>query len=246
MDRTIIIIAVAAALAVGAFFLLMPKGGGGSDVAGADWAFTADEALVIGGYGDNFAYDGTNVRGIPGSARVVLDTDADEGTITATLRTNSDSGPVVMADGTPLTGRIELVMKVGQQGTRFQEFVDLHGDTGNEAPVMPKIFNYLAGWGPTDVYVNGELQYEDLVGHIMFSERSRRSDGSIRRGDEVYSPMLEDKTGFTDAGDTEFHFVAHTTEPDPDNFPPHTIWLHLNFQDVEVQQAPRMGQIPSN
>jgi len=104
MDRTIIIIAVAAALAVGAFFLLMPKGGDGGELAGADWAFTADEALVIGGYGDNFAYDGTNVRSIPGSAQVVLDTDGDQGTITATLRTNSGSGPVVMADGTPLAG----------------------------------------------------------------------------------------------------------------------------------------------
>jgi hypothetical protein len=55
---------------------------------------------------------------------------------------------------------------------------------------------------------------------------------------------VKDKTGFTDPNETEFHFVAHTSEPDQDNFPPHTAWIHLHFSDVEVQSKPEGVQIP--
>ena len=243
MDKTLIIVLVAVvAAALGAFFFFTQSSGGGATpaLAGVDWQLTADDALIIGGYGNNFAYDGTNVRPVSGSAEVQLDIDAPKGMIEATVRTDGTSGPIVMSNGKPLSGTIKLVMKVGQKGTRFQEFKDLHGDSGNEAPVMPLIFNDLAGWGPTDVYVNDKLVYENLGGHIMFTEKARRADGTIRRDDgTIYSPMLEDKTGFTDPNATEFHFVAHNTEPDPDNFPPHSTWIHLVFQHVDVQKMPR-------
>lgn len=257
MERIIIVLVAVLAVALGAvFFLTQVHSGGGSEASApvevetstpveviasvANWELTADNGFIIGGYGDNFAYDGTNVRLIQGSSQLSLNTDTNEGTIEANIVTTDESGPIVMAKDTPLTGNIRLVMKVGQEGTRFMEFKDLHGDTGNEAPVMPDLFNYLAGWGPTDVYVDGELVYENLGGHIMFSQKARRTDGTIRNGDQIYSPMLEDKkTGFVDADALEFHFVAHTTEPDSDNFPPHTVWIHLVFQDVNVKTQPQ-------
>ena len=31
---------------------------------------------------------------------------------------------------------------------------------------------------------------------------------------------------------TKFHFVAHTMQPDQNNFPPHTAWIHLHFSIV--------------
>jgi len=243
MGRLIIVLAALVAVALGAvYFLIQPHDGGqtANTNAAYDWEFNADNALIVGGYGNNFAYDGTNVRHIPGSATVKLTTATGEGVIEASVTTDDESGPIVMADGMPLSGNIKLVMKLGQGGTRFQEFKDLHGDTGNEAPVMPKLFNYWAGWGPTDVYVDGKLVYENLGGHVMYSEKARRANGTISRDDgTIYSPMLEDKTGFTDPNATEFHFVAHTMEPDPNNFPPHSMWIHLVFQDVKLQKAPK-------
>lgn len=245
MERIIIVLVAVVAVALGAvFFLTQVRSDGGSEVSApveatasaANWEFTADNGFIVGGYGNNFTYDGSNARRIQGAARVSVNTDTNEGIIEANVVTTDESGPIVMAKDTPLTGNIRLVMKVGQAGSRFQEFENLHGDTGNEAPVMPEIFTYLAGWGPTDVYVDGKLVYENLGGHTMFSQKTRRADGTIRNGDQIYSPMLEDKkTGFVDPNATEFHFVAHTMEPDPGNFPPHTVWIHLVFQDVNVK-----------
>ncbi len=81
--------------------------------------------------------------------------------------------------------------------------------------------------------------------HTMFSEQARGADGKIVNDEgDVYSPRLADKTGFTDPGETEFHYVAHTTEPDSENFPPHTAWIHLHFSDVEVLQKPAEIDIP--
>ena len=60
----------------------------------------------------------------------------------------------------------------------------------------------------------------------MFSEQARGPDGSIKNGSGVlYSPMAQVKTGFVSPNETEFHFVAHTMQPDQTNFPPHTAWV---------------------
>lgn len=31
----------------------------------------------------------------------------------------------------------------------------------------------------------------------------------------------------------ELHFTAHSDVEDPNNFPPHSVWIHLNFGTVE-------------
>jgi hypothetical protein len=236
--RELLVIALAVVAVAAAVFLLMPRGSG--EPEGLDWVLTATEARIIGGYGDNFAYGGENVRPIEGRAVLKVDTDTNEGTVEAVIRAAPESGPIVMARGEPLAGEIRLVWKADASKARYDEFVYLHGDTGNGAPVMPKLFNYLAGWAPIDVYVNGRLKYKDLAGHLMFSEGSRRPDGTIRKDDgTIYSPKLKAEGGFTDPNRTEFHLVAHTTEPDPENFPPHTIWIHLHFNKVIVEQAKR-------
>ena len=52
-----------------------------------------------------------------------------------------------------------------------------------------------------------------------------------------------DLTGFVNANETEFHFVAHTTQPDQNNFPPHTAWIHLHFSNVRVLEKPDCVQM---
>lgn len=236
MSRTLILIAAGVALL--ASLLLLTRGPGLGSRSSYDWELLATEGRIIGGYGDNFAYDGENVRTIGGQAVLRIDTNAQEGIVEAQIFTTPESGPIVMAKDSSLEGELRLVMKIGAPGTRLAEYIYLHGDSGNEAPVMPKLFNYLAGWAPLDVYTNGKLVYEGLAGHFMFSEGSRRPDGTIRKDDGTfYSPKLKAERGFTDPERTEFHLVAHTTEPDPNNFPPHTVWIHLHFNNVVVEKA---------
>ena len=148
------------------------------------WKLEAADGLLIGGYGDNFSYNGKKVVRIGGSA----------------------------------------------------DFVYLHGDTGQEAPVMPKVKTYLASWGPVDVFVNGELVYDNLAGHMMYTEGSR--DGktyAIYNKDKsgFFSPMNPSDGSIANPDAKELHFVAHTVGPDKGNFPPHTVWIHLNFQNVK-------------
>ena len=79
----------------------------------------------------------------------------------------------------------------------------------------------------------------------MSGEQARGPNGRIENAaGEVYSPMAQNKAGFTDRDATEFHYVAHTTQPDQGNFPPHTGWIHLLFSEVTVVQKPGGVSIP--
>jgi hypothetical protein len=249
-------LAVAFGLFGGLDVLTQAQMGGGEP--NRHWILKAQRPVIIGGYGDNFAYDGTNVRPLQGTLTLDIDATAKTGRVVAQIQTTPESGPLFVSKSVTLEngikkvtheyleGEIRLEMTI-DDASRLMEFVWLHGNTGNEAPVMPDLFNFLAGWAPIDVYVNGELAYEGLAGHFMYSEQARREDYTIRRDDgTIYSPKLEDKSRFTVPGGREFHLVAHSTTPDPDNFPPHTEWIHLTFFDVFAQKVPMGADVSTN
>lgn len=212
------------------------------------WRIEASDVRIIGGYGDNFAYDGENVRPLRGSASMTLNTEAGTGELEINLRTTPESGAIRFSDDQSWEGEIRIVQRLdtGQMDmARIQEEAWLHGDTGNEAPVMPRLFNYFATWGPSTIYVNGEEVVPMIGSHTMLSEQARNDAGRIVNAEgQVYSPMARDKTGFTDPQETEFHYVAHTSEPDQENFPPHTAWIHLHFGDVTVVEKPADVEMP--
>ncbi len=216
--------------------------------AGHIWKIRATDARIIGGYGDNFAYDGENVRPVTGWAEMTVDAANGRAELTIELETTEASGPIRYSRDEGWSGKIRIVQKFDTSNmdkARIVEEIALHGDTGNEAPVMPNIYSYFATWGPAQIWVNGEEVVPMVGSHTMFSERARSSSGKVvNASGDVYSPMSTVKNGFTDPEKTEFHFVAHTTQPDPDNFPPHTAWIHLNFSSVELQEQPDDVEIP--
>lgn len=209
------------------------------------WYLKATNPLLIGGYGDNFSYDGSRVVPLKGSAEVVLDAKRNTGDMSVTIQ-----GTIKPEKGKVYTGEIKLVYSIAEEGPAFWEggvadFVYLHGDTGQGPPVMPKVRTFLGAWGLADVYVNGELVYEGLDGHMMYTERSRDPETrAIYNRDRTgfYSP--KDPANYSIAGplDKEIHFVAHDTVADPQNFPPHSVWIHLNFEEVfDLTYAARCG-----
>ena len=221
----------------------------GSDtVLAHKWRIRATGARIVGGYGDNFAYDGENVRALDGHAEMTLDAAEGKAELVIELETTASSGPIRFSSGDAWSGEIRIVQRIDtnqMEMARIAEQIELHGDTGNEAPVMPNIFSYFATWGPAKIWVNGQEVIPTIGSHTMFSERARGCDGGIVNGSgEVYSPMIGDKTGFADREDAEFHFVAHTTQPDNNNFPPHTGWIHLNFSTIVVEEHPDYVEIP--
>ena len=238
--------------AVAAGMAFMPGAGDADRTRGGiepgQWHIEASDVRIIGGYGDNFAYDGSNVRDLEGSAEMRLDTESGTGELEIHLRTTEASGPIRYSEDRSWEGEIRIVQRLDTSQmdmARIQEERWLHGDTGNEAPVMPRLWNYFATWGPSTIYVNGEEVVPMVGSHTMFSEQARNEAGRIVNDEgQVYSPRTQDKTGFTDPSETEFHYVAHTSEPDSDNFPPHTAWIHLHFDDVQVHQKPADVEIP--
>ncbi len=219
-----------------------------SELDGGTWHLRATDVRIIGGYGNNFAYDGENVRPLSGWAEIRLDLENGTGTITIEVETTAQSGPIRFSKDESWSGRVRIVQRLNTNEMKMARIVQetfLHGNTGNEAPVMPTMFNYFATWGPSKIWVNGEEVVSMIGSHTMFSEQARGADGKIQSSEgQVYSPMGASKTGFTDRNATEFHYVAHTTQPDQDNFPPHTGWIHLHFSDVRILEKPADVALP--
>jgi len=205
----------------------------------SQWILEAQDTLIIGEYGHNFAYDGEKVRPVEGKATVNVNSETNTGSVVVELKNAKHQ---LSADEV-IEGDIKLVLEEFEGPQPFKqgsiaENLYLHGDSGNGPPVMPKLFTFLAGWGTVDIYVNGELAYEDLDAHIMYTEGARINNKIMKEDGTIYNPTLKSESGFTDSSKREFHIVAHTTDEDENNFPPNSKWIHLNFQEVALKKAP--------
>lgn len=167
-----------------------------------------------------------------GSASIDVDSQFNVGALIAELETTEASGPIVPSSTQQLDGQIRIVMDTFYGFEFFKsggiaEVLLLHGDTGFMSTLTPQVEAETAGWGLLDIYLDGELIYEDLEGHFMVTERVRRGseDGFriLRDADGViYSPDLEDKTGFDYSTKRELHLWASGTAGED-------VLLHLNF-----------------
>jgi len=68
----------------------------------------------------------------------------------------------------------------------------VHGDTGRENPLMPKMKAALTMWGFADVFKDGALVKNDALLHIMVTSRARSvQDGSYGSYDVTNQPIEE-------------------------------------------------------
>lgn len=200
------------------------------------WHLKAKRPFLIGGYGDNFNYDGSRVTPLLGKAKIILDSVKDTGTMVVYVK-----GTINPEKGKTYTGDIKMYYTITTGGPAFREggvddFIYMHGDTKQGPPVMPRVRAYLASWGAADVYVNDELVYKGLDGHMMYTERSRdRSSKAIYNKDRsgFYSHKEPGNFSIAAPHENELHFVAHSMEKDTGNFSPNTVWIHLNFEQVK-------------
>lgn len=214
---------------------------------GTMFEYQAGFPLVIGDHSDAFRYDGEEVRALRGSASIAVDALLDEGLVLAEVVTTEESGPIVISEQTSLEGEIRVVMErflatESSVSGGVAAGLQVHGDTGIMTAVMPQMFGSLLGWGLLDIYVNGELLYEDVAGHFMVTERVRRSEEEgyeiLRASDgAIYSPALEDKTGFEFGQDLELHLWAATTIGSIESGLEEEIFLHLNFLIEQIQEV---------
>lgn len=230
--RILLLVGVVAAL-VGLFFLYPDHLSPGSDVA---WSVQAGAPAIIGGYGDNFCYDGAGVQTLSGSLSMMINTDG-TGSIEATISTGDSGSPLHPTSSDALSGTMRIVSRV-DSSSQVREDLAINGDIPGGDPSLPQTHALLAGKSGFDVYVDGKLRYKDLRGEWSLADAVRQGDGSIRQGGLLYSPLLRDKTGFSDPSRMEFTLLLHSDAPDLKNNPPYSVVLHLVFSDVTIERQP--------
>lgn len=201
------------------------------------WIIRADTPTVIGGYGDNFAYSGENVRPMDGTLELRLNTVRRTGRITVSLQTTAESGPLRVSAEQSLDGEITLISQIDTTATTTEEAF-VHGDTGIGGPELPRTYATVVGWSRFDVFVDGVRMYEDLSGEWALIQALRKNDGAIRQSGLVYSPLLRDKRGFADPEASEFLLLLHSDAEDSENLPPYEAALHVVFTDVTIEIGP--------
>ena len=201
------------------------------------WFIHASFPKVIGGYGDNYAYSGDNVRPVEGVLELRLNGSRQRGTITVLLQTTEASGPLHVSAEQPFDGEITLVSQIDPSSTVNEE-VFIHGDTGIGGPELPRTYATVVGWSRFDVFVDGALVHEDLSGEWALIQALRKSDGAIRQSGLIYSPLLRDKRGFANPEVNEFLLLLHSGAVDSNNVPSYAVALHLVFTDVTIEIGP--------
>ncbi len=207
----------AKAITAAAFMIVLGIAAFGQSDLGS-LVYEAELPLIVGDVSDPFQYDGHNVRELDGTAALDVDSVLNKGTLIAELKTTEASGPIVISATKQLEGTIRVVMdeffglELYQSGGIAEELL-VHGDTGVMTAEMPEMLAEVVGWGFLDIYLEGELIYEGLEGYFLVTERVRRRSEEnfevLRSSDDViYSPNLEDKTGFVYATDKELHIFA--------------------------------------
>ncbi len=196
----------------------------------------AERARIIGGYGDNFDYNGTKTQYTRGEAKGEFEDETDTGYIEAWIKVPEGVYP----EG---AGTYRIVAKNWEEAPNatwmdggIASCLTLHGATGRGAPVLPEVFAYISGWGKADVYKDDELIYEGLEFHFMVTNGARDPEthavhNSTRTG--FWSPT-DPENAYIHRYDIVLHVIAQSLEPDPKNFPPYTVFFNWNFEDVTL------------
>ncbi len=210
---------------------------------------------TIGQYPHSFSYDGSDVRGQEwGFFELHLDSGSDTGLMYGRFHVDSYQvdADLLVEDAVitviyPLFGMPTDTAPAYWQGGIAVDTL-LHGDSGQEAPVLPTVFNETASWGPALVFIDGEHYTGDeefmgvenvyglMTGHMMLSEMVRDPEsGEVWNADQsdYFSPMDPGNGSIFSDDISLLHLVAHTDTRDTEAFPPFTMFLHVNFYDIE-------------
>ncbi len=222
--RTLIWLGIGIALAVAGWFLVAPL------VVPPDWSIAAEEPRVIGHSDDAFSYNGEgSIRPVAGEGRLRIATNG-QGSLRLSLRTSEADPPLSLREGALVGENWTLIASVGPISDVWIS-VPVHGDTGIGDNRLPETVALIAGRSQFDLIVDGVRRLSDLAGYWSIADALRQDDGSIRQQGLVFSPLLRDKTGFSDPTRLELTLLLYEKGMDDD------VLLHVVFQDVHVERS---------
>ena len=202
---------------------------------------------IVGGYGDNMTYSGEKYTPTNGLFTLDVNDETNEGKLVAEWEVEDWKYD---ASRPPATGTMKIIWTDFFGEADFMEGgiasdLILHGNSGQEAPVLPTVYSYSAGWGSAETYLDDQLIYSDIIAHYMVTEGTRDPDThavheSDGMGKFVPSPKGGDSgNGFVYPDQLIMHVVVHTEVRDPNNWPPFTMFMHVNFEDPTVPTVSR-------
>ncbi len=224
--RALFWLAVGAAVIVAGWLLVAPL------VFPGGWQVTAESPRVVGDSIDPFVYAGGElVRPVSGSAVVRLTRTG--GTVRLSIESPEPSPPLSMRDGSVVGRSWDLSSRVDRSAEVWSETV-VNGNTGLGERRLPETVALLAGENRFDLTVDRNRRLTGLSGFWSIADSLRQDDGSIRQQGLVFSPLLRDKTGFSDPDRLELTLLLYEDGPGSN------VLIQLVFSDVVVERSPQM------
>ena len=226
--RSLLWLAVGAAVIVASWLLIAP------DVVPIEWQISAESPRVVGDSTDSFVYAGGDlVRPVAGSAAVRLAETKMSGTVRLSIQSPDSGSFFSLSDGSIVGRSWDLVSDIDDSSEVWTE-TPFHGDSGLGDTRLPETTVLIAGRSRFDVVADGSQRSNDLTGVWSVAGALRQDDGSIRQQGLVFSPLLRDKSGFSDPERLELTLLLYEDGPGAN------VLMHLVFFDVVIERSPEV------
>jgi hypothetical protein len=225
MNRTYFWIGIAAAAIVAATLLLLPAPKPPAPDPVETWK--AKNPWLIGTSGDAYDYAGEAAH-ILDHGTVTLQIDPSTAQRSLDISLPAEDGLVHWFDGVQSGSSIVLRQTLGPSDPGWND-LRIHGATGIGDPQLPETHATVAGSGILLVYVDGTEQPTQWRAFWSVADALRQSDGAIRNQGLVFSPLLRDRSGFSDPTRLELSVLLYPAAT------PGSLAFQLIFPSPELQ-----------
>jgi hypothetical protein len=126
----------------------------------------------------------------------------------------------------------------------------IHGTTGTETPLSPRVYAYGAAWMIGDLWVNGNLTQQDMFMHLMTTQQDDNKNDTLALDDQL--PLETSNTPSGQIHDTEFEVLpVHITADGPEYMPVNTSYtingtqqdfISVTFENDTITSGPTWQQ----
>eukprot|EP00013_Stygamoeba_regulata_P006849 CAMPEP_0177632134 /NCGR_PEP_ID=MMETSP0447-20121125/2125_1 /TAXON_ID=0 /ORGANISM="Stygamoeba regulata, Strain BSH-02190019" /LENGTH=383 /DNA_ID=CAMNT_0019133673 /DNA_START=41 /DNA_END=1189 /DNA_ORIENTATION=+ len=206
------------------------------------WNLHATHGVLTGRYPDYISFNGSQSSKIDGYADINVNSRTNTGVLVASVFGYAHISSKIQGEGqwtilsNSFGGYPDLSVTVPFMQGGVAEDIIVHGCSKQGEPFFQRTNCYLCTWGKGNIYFNGELVYEDVYTHTMFTDRTRDADTMAMYANadrtKIYSPNRCSE-GWVDTRRRELHVIAGKYCRDPAAFPPVEAVLELVFDSVE-------------
>ncbi len=194
--------------------------------------WSAERPWLIGSPEDPFSYEGRSAVRLEGDATLRMSSALDHGRLSVELPASEALGGIWDVAQTAQE-RIEIAFSWRGADALVSDHM-IHSATGLGDARLPETFALFAGSGPFDLLIDGRRE-TSMSGFWSLAHAVRRADGSIRTQGLVFSPLLRDRTVFSDPSRLEFTVLLYAPAGQDE------VLLHLVFPGAVTAETAASG-----